>query len=610
MTFHHFTEYRLLSIVALVIGCIAAGPALAAVWHVDLGATGAGDGTSWQDAFTSVQDALDIATSGGDEIWVAAGLYHPTQQVGGEGERFRTFQLRNGVALYGGFAGVEADLEQRDPQANPTILSGDIGVVDDAADNCYHVFYHPAGSDLDATAILDGFIVEDGNADGLMGDSRRAGGMFNRDASPTIANCVFRNHRTDSSIGDGAAMANYYASPVVINCRFEDNEAKRYGGAVANLYAAHPEFHDCVFTGNRGGFPDSGVGYGGAVYNANNCAPLYVGCLFQANEANFDGGAVFNEGSSGAPVFIDCHFDANAAGLYGGAVCNRSGCHPLFTQCLFTGNAGLVGNAHGGVMYSHASTPTLVNCVLYDNTSGCVGNGIYCYQFSDAVITNCILVGDDVVYAGGSSEPVVTFSCLTQPGYEDPAWHNIGADPLLVDAAGGDFRLQASSPCIDAGNSDALPADVADLDGDGDLDEPLSLDFYGNERCVDDPNVVDTGQGSPAVVDMGLYEHGGGVSAAPPGVDVLHAVVYPNPFNPVTTIRFSCLESSRVDAAVYDGAGRLVRRLAAGEVYGAGRHGITWRGLDDRGQVVASGCYHYVLSVGGRTVRGKVTLLK
>jgi len=509
-----------------------------------------------------------------------------------------------------GFAGVEIELEQRDPQANPTILSGDIGVVGDPEDNCYHVFYHPAGSDLDSTAVLDGFVVQDGNANGLIGDSRRAGGMFNRDASPTIANCLFRNNRTDSSsIADGAAMANYSSSPIVINCRFEDNEAKRYGGAIANLYAAHPRFYDCVFEGNRAGFEGSGVGYGGAVYNANGCEPLFVRCLFLANEANFDGGALFNEGSSGTPAFISCRFESNAAGLYGGAVCNRSGSHPLFAQCLFTGNAGLAGNAHGGVMYNNAAEPFLVNCVLYDNSSGCVGNGIYCYQFSDAVITNCILVGSDVIYAAGSSVPEVTYSCLTQPGYENPYWHNIYADPLWVDPAAGDFHIQAASPCIDAGNSYALPPDIADLDGDGDVSEPLSLDFYGNDRCSDNPEVPDTGQGNPDVVDVGLHENGGSVSGVTESA-ALPVIVYPNPFNPVTTIFFECSRPSRVNLALFDMGGRLVRRLAGGEVFSAGRHAISWRGVNQQDQAVASGCYHYLLDVDGRPVRGKVTLLR
>ncbi len=86
---------------------------------------------------------------------------------------------------------------------------------------------------------------------------------------------------------------------------------------------------------------------------------------------------------------------------------------------------------------------------------------------------------------------------------------NIAADPLFVNATGGDVRLSPGSPCIDAGSNEAVPADSADLDGDGDTTEPIPFDLAGNPRFVDDPNTPDTGVGTPPIVDMGAYEYQG-----------------------------------------------------------------------------------------------------
>ncbi|MCP4167229.1 MAG: hypothetical protein GY759_15270, partial [Chloroflexi bacterium] len=99
------------------------------IHYVDAGKTdGAKDGSSWTDAFTSLQSALDIAQAG-DQIWVAQGVYTPSQRSSEEDPRSATFKLVDGVALYGGFAGTpgqEGDLSLRDWQAYATILSGDI----------------------------------------------------------------------------------------------------------------------------------------------------------------------------------------------------------------------------------------------------------------------------------------------------------------------------------------------------------------------------------------------------------------------------------------------------------------------------------------------------
>jgi len=83
-----------------------------------------------------------------------------------------------------------------------------------------------------------------------------------------------------------------------------------------------------------------------------------------------------------------------------------------------------------------------------------------------------------------------------QGGWPGPGANNIDADPLFVDPDNGDYRLQAGSPCIDAGHNWAI-AGITDIDLDG------------NPRFAADKNDFDPGCGVPVVVDMGAYEFQG-----------------------------------------------------------------------------------------------------
>ena len=159
--------------IILVVLCLAASSeALAATIYVDQDATGANDGSSWVNAYNYLQDALADAESG-DQVWVAKGVYKPDENTAnpdGTGDRNATFQFKNGVGLYGGFAGGETSLDQRDNVTNVTILSGDlngddVGDLDDPSrsENSYHVV---TGSGNDETAVLDGFTITAGNANG------------------------------------------------------------------------------------------------------------------------------------------------------------------------------------------------------------------------------------------------------------------------------------------------------------------------------------------------------------------------------------------------------------------------------------------------------------
>jgi hypothetical protein len=156
--------------------------------YVNDDAGGANNGTSWTDAYTSLQSAFSDSCT---EIWVAAGVYKPTTST----DRNATFQLENGVSVYGGFAGTETLLSQRDPATNVTILSGDIDNNDSQTPiitdintvtgnntNSYTVVRGATG------ATLDGFTITAAYRDSGSCGGGCGGGMLNSSSSPTLKN--------------------------------------------------------------------------------------------------------------------------------------------------------------------------------------------------------------------------------------------------------------------------------------------------------------------------------------------------------------------------------------------------------------------------------------
>ena len=119
--------------------------------YVNQQASGANSGKSWEYAYTDLQTALKNAKSG-QQIWVAAGIYHPTTDA----DRSVFFEMVEEVALYGGFQGDEQSLSERDWKKNLTVLSGDIGQQGVIEDNTKQVV---KGADY---AVIDGFIIENG----------------------------------------------------------------------------------------------------------------------------------------------------------------------------------------------------------------------------------------------------------------------------------------------------------------------------------------------------------------------------------------------------------------------------------------------------------------
>lgn len=268
----------------------AAGEQQVGVLFVDREATaGANDGTSWADAFVDFQDALAAADWSPlvNQIWVANGTYLPDR---GTGERALSFALPDGVAVYGGFAGLDADgfpggetaLDQRDPVANATVLSGDLKANDargfrNCTDNSLHVV---TAFNVGDQTILDGFTVTGGNADdaGTEGGAS-GGGMCISDGTPTIVNCEFIRN-TANARGGGLYLQDD-SSPLVVNCRFAENRAA-WGGGIAHL-AASSTIAGCVFAGNTR--TTAAEAAGGAIYAVESPLVILANCTLAANDS-------------------------------------------------------------------------------------------------------------------------------------------------------------------------------------------------------------------------------------------------------------------------------------------------------------------------------------
>ncbi len=423
--------------------------------YVDIIAPGTNMGTSWTNAFVSLQSALAAATDG-DTIRVADGTYTPTSGT----DRTISFNLKTGVSLLGGYAGYgAADPNARDIVANVTILSGDIGTIGSNTDNSYHVV---VGSGTTASAILDGFAITAGNANGSS-SSHYGGGLYNSVGSPTVSNCIFS---TNSASNSGGGMYSYSSSPTVSNCTFRGNSAIDIAGQ---------------------------YGRGGAMYNGPSSSTIASNCTFSRNSAK-EGGGMYNADSS--PTVSNCTFSGNTASTTGAGMLSISSA-PTVSNCAFSGNAAFLG---GGGIYTTGGSLTVSNCTFASNSAGGWGGGIHSSTPLPTTVSNCILWGNTVgsqIYDAA----IVNYSDV-QGGWTGAG--NISVDPLFVrnpspgpdtvwgtaDDDYGDLRLQIGSPCIDAGSNAAVPTGT-------------TTDLAGDPRFIDVPGVHDPG----AIVDMGAYEY-------------------------------------------------------------------------------------------------------
>lgn len=378
-----------------------------------------------------------------------------------------------------------------------------------------------------------------------------SGGAIDLEKYPhVIEGCTFRGNTAANN--GGAIFVHSCSSLTIEDCVFEalgesPHQAKN-GGAIYAVNTTLLTLRNCTIDGSRA--EDSGNGHGGGL-SAYGCASVVMeDCIVSNNSSDNDGGGCYffedtvvtnpklvrctitdntaegttgPNGGGGGGILIgsgvirmdNCVLASNTSGYWGGAirgwdVFNDS----TLVNCVFTDNQGTEGGAiHLDVNAAQPNYFDVTNCTFWSNraTSSSAGGAIKADTGGDEdkVRLRNNIFWDDT--ANGSANEIVptsglgavTYNCV-EGGYSGTG--NINADPLFSDAAGGDYRLMRGSPCLDAADKDALPADALDLDGDANTAEEIPYDLLDTARRKDHFCTTDTGHGSGDKTDMGAYE--------------------------------------------------------------------------------------------------------
>ncbi|MFH1739372.1 MAG: right-handed parallel beta-helix repeat-containing protein, partial [bacterium] len=564
-------RFFILTILTVVIVC-GIQSATAKVVYVSLNATGDGSGSSWENACTSISIGLNRSVSG-DEIWVAAGRY------------LEVVHMEPGVALYGGFLGIEQIRDERDWAANETIIdatglntsaviAADETVLDGLTVTGGRVYCAQGSSVTIANCIITennatgvscmrgssvtitdcaimgntngGVICDDGSSvtitdSSIIGNtSEGLGGVYCRDGSSVMClNCTITENLARPSMGLSAGGVNGYGFNL-INCRITKNS-----GDIGGVNGYGCSLIDCLVAENEGNM-------GGACWLENaamtNCtiAGNTGGACWLENAAmtncTITGNCTIMENFVGVTItggrftLLNCIISGNS-----GDVVVEGGKH--VSDCVITGNSAssfavvdcftltnclIAGNSSRACGFS--SHATLTNCTIAGNSGG------GCTFGSQGTLTNCILWNPRDEIEGNAN---VTYTCI-EGGWSGEG--NTDAYPEFVDLVNGDYHLRNGSPCVDTGLVSAAPTE----------------DIEGRDR-----------PGSDGFVDMGAYE-------SPPAYAPDDEEWEPSPLDRVY-VRSGAPEGG--DGSSWESALNSIRKA----LLKTSRNGEVW---------VASGTYH------------------
>lgn len=423
-------KQKFLLYLGLAFSLVCCKEAQATLKYIKADATGLNNGTSWANAYTTMQ-AIGYA----DTLWIAAGTYKPTTGT----DRNATFNFR-GKKVFGGFAGTETLLSQRDFNSNLTILSGDIGIPNDTSDNSMTLVAEMVNA-TPMEMLVDGIVFE--KANGYAPISLRS--VSNLPLNATFNNCRFRDNYGQKA---GVLAAYSFVVTTFDNCFFEHNTAGNTGGVIYS---------------------------GGAVFIIRNS-------LFEGNSA--DSGGVFFFISDNYTLQVDRSVFTNNKARIGGVYYNANSSSwnsdiikASFTNSLFAGNTADTGSVLFNTS-ANAAKMTLFNCTVVGNKSA---DGTAINIFSASRIVNSIIwdnvdstntpAAQQVVLSSSGVFENSIFNNIIQS--DTPITGNFNANPLFLAPAAAstfplvlsayNYRLSALSPAVDL-SIDSLITDAFDLD--------------------------------------------------------------------------------------------------------------------------------------------------
>ncbi len=535
---------------------------------------GNGNGSSWASASGDLQAMINAAATG-DEVWVAAGTYYPTELLNATlvdgttpaSNRDKTFIMRTGVKIYGGFSGVETTLAARNYISNVTTLSGDLGALGDRSDNAYHII---GSKNAAAGGLLDGFTLQDGYANGtgsvnggslaIPQNTGAAIATRGTTTNVTYSNLIIKDNEATST---GGAVYLYTSGTITfpfINVQFINNKSGGTGGAVFGYRSSGTpiiSFTDCKFSGNQSGTSGGAIylatattttlaisnstfenniannGSGGAIYFTTGTLTL-AGSKFAGNKSVGSAGAIYLGTATVTATIDNVMFEANEATTSGGAIYFYSN-SAYVTSSKFVGNkAGTAGTGGGAIFLFGLSTalsaPTFVNTLFYDNQAAGTAGGGAVYGSSNIAPTfinstfygNKATVGNaGAIYLGYSTSVFNIYNCLL---YGNTAVasaadiYNAGTNNLSLrytftqtfgtdGVDGNKVGLDPLFENTDYSNSEFLQLqDISPAVDAGEVTLVPALitkDLAGNARI------------NNSIVDMGAFEYSGASAVAP-----------------------------------------------------------------------------------------------
>ncbi|MBQ4547928.1 MAG: right-handed parallel beta-helix repeat-containing protein [Bacteroidales bacterium] len=455
--------------------------------------TGAGskNGSSWDNATPYLNVALSETSTMATKptVWVAAGTYK------GDGISTNAFTMTEGVNVYGGFAGTETSLEQRDAATNVTILDGQ---------GTQRVLYQDKDYTETTAAVWDGFTIQNG------GGILNGRGAYIK-AYATLRNCIITKNGCDtlSSNNDRKGGGVYVDDGTLEYCQIFDNHiisttnAKVYGGGVfmteGQILNCEIYDNECIETS-----PNVSTADGGGVYIENHSSSKISrieNCNIHDNNTSGAGGGVFVRpyNTNYKTEVINCRIENNIAEENGGGVFMTNS--TTMIGCIIANNTATANG--GGVYVGDSKNNQIINCSVVNNTTAASGGGISSLYYP--TITNTIVWGNkrgtssSQLYFNGSSQPTITYSAI-EGGFAGTGNINLSSDNLGNSSessypmfsspsegagheySGGNWTLLDGSACVDNGVNEITGVTIPEKD------------LAGNDRIYNDK------------IDIGAYE--------------------------------------------------------------------------------------------------------